>query len=119
MKRIAIGCLVLVAGLLLGQELGIWGNNQFSVINVSAVSPVALTNKSVYVPQVTILGKSAPRQANSGIVYISPRSADNIQAFPVSPDGQVILKAPAGYVIDLSKWYLDPVIANDGVTLIY
>lgn len=94
------------------------GTAQFSKTNSDTAVPVAFTNVSVQVMEVTILGKSAPRVDNTGDIYVGTTSGNDTQAFKISPGGEAIIRVTGG-TINLAHWYVDVTTANDGVTIIY
>lgn len=116
MKRTFVAMLLLI-GLAAALAQALKGTGQFSKTNSSAATPVAITNV-LRCMEVTILGKSAPRVDNVGDVYIGPTSANDTQAFKISPGGEVLIKVTSGE-INLGDWYLDVTTANDGVTVLY
>ena len=109
---------LLVAMCAIAEETRI-GAGQIIVTSANAATPAQWTNASTFVRKVTILAKKTARTANTGDIYIGPTSGNDTQAFRLSSDGQAVIEATPGTLINLADWYLDVTTANDGIVLIY
>ena len=116
MKPQKLACLFLALTVAASSAFLLGG--QFIVVNSSTTVPIKLTNVTFQVRQATLLGKKGPRTDNAGDIYVSPISGDETQGFKIAPGEQAVISPPSGGA-NLSEWFLDVSVANDGVIIIY
>jgi len=90
----------------------------FSTVNNSTTVPAQLTNTSVFVKGITLIGKHG-RTTNATTVWIGLSSTDGTQEYAVDPGAQVIINAQPLHWLDLSNWWYDVTTAGDGLTVFF
>lgn len=91
----------------------------FIKTNAAADPPEALTTTNLMVSSVTLRGIKAARTVNVGTVYIGFTTNNDAQAFQITSNGEIVLTARSGTVLNLKTIYLDVVTAGDGVAVFY
>ena len=96
------------------------GVGQFSMVNTSTTVPKQLTNVTMRVSSVTLIGKSSNQgAANAGSVFVGFSSTDGANVYEIA-SGTVHVFTPApGRYLDLSTIYVDVANANDGLAIIW
>ena len=82
-------------------------------------TPEALAADGTFFRKATLIGKKSARVNNVGIVYLGIGTANDSQAYEISPNEVVGLSVPNGEKHDLNDWVLDVLNAGDGVIIIY
>lgn len=93
---------------------------QWVVVNSSAATPVQLTNSSLVVNSLTLIGKKSYQTTNTTAVYVGFSSANGEQGISIDPGASVVIKDVTGNrTLSVSNIWLDVTTANDGVVVIY
>jgi len=120
MKKIPLILLAIaIAGIAVAQSVLKFG--QWVVVNSSTTTPVALTNISLNVNSITLIGKKTYQTTNTSAVYIGFTNANGEQGVTIDPGGSAVIKdsKTPPRTISVSNIWLDVSTAGDGVIVIY
>lgn len=115
-KRIALA-LAIVCGIATAADLKM---GQWVVVNSSTSAPVPLTNITLSVNSVTLIGKNGYQTTNTTAVHVGFSSANGEQGITIDPGAAIVIKdATLRRTLSVSNIWLDVTTANDGVVVIY
>lgn len=92
----------------------------YTVVNSSTTAPIQLTNTTLKVRSVTLLGKKGPQTTNATTVFVGFTSGNGEQVLSIDPGSAIGMKSVDGLrSLSLSNIWFDVTTANDGLVVIY